>query len=316
MLDTIITALLPIVVTLLLGYFAGSRHEFSKDQATVLNKMVMLYALPLLLFSGILSTPLTEIIKNADVFLWIFIGMIVGFIAVFFISLVIFKSNTRLAALRAIAIAGPAVPFVGTPVLGVLFPVEADVAIAVGSLLMNLIQVPLALIFLAGSTTDNASANKRSFFSIIINSIKNSLIQPVVWAPILAFILLLIGLDMPKFLKGSFILLGQATGGVALFAVGAVLYAQKVSFSVPVIINVISKNILLPLIILVVMIVLAVPQVERSLVSVTLAIPTASIAVIFAVEYKTGEQEMASTLFWSTILSVITMGAFIWLTAS
>ena len=316
MLDTIITALLPIVVTLLLGYFAGSRHEFSKDQATVLNKMVMLYALPLLLFSGILSTPLTEIIKNADVFLWIFIGMIVGFIAVFFISLVIFKSNARLAALRAIAIAGPAVPFVGTPVLGVLFPVEADVAIAVGSLLMNLIQVPLALIFLAGSTTDNTSANKRSFFSIIINSIKNSLIQPVVWAPILAFILLLIGLDMPKFLKGSFILLGQATGGVALFAVGAVLYAQKVSFSVPVIINVISKNILLPLIILVVMIVLAVPQVERSLVSVTLAIPTASIAVIFAVEYKTGEQEMASTLFWSTILSVITMGAFIWLTAS
>lgn len=54
----------------------------------------------------------------------------------------------------------------------------------------------------------------------------------------------------------------------------------------------------------------------RGLVSVTLAIPTASIAVIFAVEYKTGEQEMASTLFWSTILSVITMGGFIWFTGS
>ncbi|WP_336298293.1 MULTISPECIES: AEC family transporter [Providencia] len=48
--------------------------------------------------------------------------------------------------------------------------------------------------------------------------------------------------------------------------------------------------------------------------SVTLAIPTASIVVIFAVEYKCGEQEMASTLFWSTILSVITMGIFIGLT--
>lgn len=314
MLDTIITALLPIIVTLLLGYFAGSRHEFNKDQATVLNKMVMLYALPLLLFSGILSTPLAEVIKNADVFLWIFIGMVGGFVVVFLISFLIFKSGARLAALRSIAIAGPAVPFVGTPVLGVLFPVEADIAIAVGSLLMNLIQVPLALIFLASNHSETTSSN--NVFSIVINSIKNSFMQPVVWAPILAFVLLLMGLDMPTFLKGSFILLGQATGGVALFAVGAVLYAQKVSFSVPVIINVMSKNILLPLIILMAMMVLTLPDVERSLVSVTLAIPTASIAVIFAVEYKTGEQEMASTLFWSTILSVLTMGGFIWFTGS
>ncbi|TOL40558.1 permease, partial [Vibrio parahaemolyticus] len=68
--------------------------------ATVLNKMVMLYALPLLLFAGILSTPLTEIISNVDVFLWIFVGMVVGFITVFLISRFIFKSSARLAALR------------------------------------------------------------------------------------------------------------------------------------------------------------------------------------------------------------------------
>lgn len=316
MLDTIITALLPIIVTLLLGYFSGFRHDFTKEQATVLNKMVMLYALPMLLFAGILSTPLAEIFNNGAVFLWLFIGMIAGFITVFSISRFIFNSNLRLAALRALAIAGPAVPFVGTPVLGVLFAVDADIAIAAGSLLMNLIQVPLALVFLVGTNDSSPSPQKKNPLLIIFRSIKNALMQPVVWAPIFAFVLLLLGLDMPKYLKGSFILLGQATGGVALFAVGAVLYAQKVSISIPVIINVISKNILLPLIILVIMIALSVPHVERGLVSVTLAIPTASIAVIFAVEYKTGEQEMASTLFWSTILSVITMGGIIWFTGS
>lgn len=109
-------------------------------------------------------------------------------------------------------------------------------------------------------------------------------------------------------------LLGQATGGVALFAVGAVLFAQKVSVSREVIINVLSKNIVLPAIILCAMFLLGLPAADNGLVSVTLAIPTASIAVIFAVEYKTAEQEMASTLFWSTILSVITMGGFIWIT--
>ena len=217
-----------------------------------------------------------------------------------------------MAALRAIAIAGPAVPFVGTPVLGVLFPIDADLAIAAGSILMNLIQVPLALVFLVGN--GGTAGEKKSPLQIAFGSIKNAVLQPVVWAPILAFVLLLIGLDMPKFLKGSFMLLGQATGGVALFAVGAVLFAQKVSVSREVIINVLSKNIVLPAIILCAMFLLGLPAADNGLVSVTLAIPTASIAVIFAVEYKTAEQEMASTLFWSTILSVITMGGFIWIT--
>ena len=312
MLETIVTALLPIVVTLLLGYFAGSRHDFSQDQASVLNRMVMLYALPLLLFTGILSTPLSEISKSMDVFLWISIGMVGGFILVFLISRFVFKSDSKVAALRAIAIAGPAVPFVGTPVLGVLFPIDADLAIAAGSILMNLIQVPLALVFLVGN--EGVAGEKKSPLEIAFGSIKNAVLQPVVWAPVLAFVLLLIGLDMPKFLKGSFMLLGQATGGVALFAVGAVLFAQKVSVSSEVIINVLSKNIVLPAIVLCAMFLLGLPSVDNGLVSVTLAIPTASIAVIFAVEYKTAEQEMASTLFWSTILSVITMGGFIWIT--
>lgn len=314
MVETIVTALLPIVVTLLLGYFAGSRHDFSQDQASVLNRMVMLYALPLLLFTGILSTPLSEIAKSMDIFVWITVGMVGGFVLVFLISRFIFKSDLKVAALRAIAIAGPAVPFVGTPVLGVLFPIDADLAIAAGSILMNLIQVPLALVFLVGAGNGNTSGQQKTPFAIALGSIRNAVLQPVVWAPVLAFVLLLFGLDMPRFLKSSFMLLGQATGGVALFAVGAVLFAQKVSVSRDVIINVFSKNIILPGIILAIMILLGLPSVDRGLVSVTLAIPTASIAVIFAVEFKTAEQEMASTLFWSTILSVLTMGAFIWIT--
>lgn len=314
MLETIIMALLPIIVTLLLGLLAGWRHDFSQDQASVLNRMVMLYALPMLLFAGILGTPLDEVLKNAQVFLWIAIGMAGGFVLVFLISRLVFRSDVKLAALRGLAIAGPAVPFVGTPVLGMLFPVDADLAIAAGSIILNLVQVPLALIFLVGESGDSSSGQKKKPISIVADSIASAVKQPVVWAPVLAFALLLAGLDMPKVLKGSFLLLGQATGGVALFAVGAVLFAQKVSMSLPVIINVICKNILLPGLVLVVMIWLAVPVTERGLAAVTLAIPTASIAVIFAVEYKSGEQEMASTLFWSTILSVITMGGFIWLT--
>lgn len=313
MLGTIITALLPIVVTLMLGYFAGREGNFNQDQAAVFNRMVMLYALPLLLFAGILGMPMSEITRNTALFVWITIGMVCPFVLVLLVSRLLARSSIQLAALRALAIAGPAVPFVGTSVLGTLYPSDADLAVAAGSMLLNLIQVPLALMFLVGEG-NTAGAPRKSALATMVHSIGTAVRQPVVWAPMLAFILLLLGLDMPPMLKGSFMLLGQSTGGVALFAVGVVLYAQKVIVSVPVIINVVSKNLVVPGLILLAMLFFGVPADERGLVVSTLAIPSASIAVIFAVQFRYAEREMASTLFWSTILSIFTMGVFIWIT--
>lgn len=313
MIETIITALLPILVTLMLGFFAGWHHDFSNDQASVLNRMVMLYALPLTLFVGILSTSLSHITENISVFFWITFAMTLGFIVVFVISRFILKSNSKVAALRALVISGPAVPFVGIPVLGVLFPLDVDIAVAVSSLVMNIIQVPLALVFLVNNSD---TTQKVSVAHIIFTNIYKAIKQPVVWAPVIAFILLLCGFNIPKMLKGSFTLLGSATGGVALFAVGAVLYAQKIKVSLSVIVNVICKNLIFPAVILFLMYITSTSVSVRSLVAVTLAIPSASIAVIFSVEFKTAEQEIATTLFFSTILSILTMGLFIWLTQS
>jgi hypothetical protein len=57
-LATIIGTLLPIVVVLLLGFFSGCHKGFNGDQATALNRMVMLYALQLdILFGSAISIP-------------------------------------------------------------------------------------------------------------------------------------------------------------------------------------------------------------------------------------------------------------------
>ena len=64
MLDTIIAALLPIVITLMLGFAAGWHHDFDAKQAAVLNRMVMLYALPLSLFAGMVGTPRDQVLAQ------------------------------------------------------------------------------------------------------------------------------------------------------------------------------------------------------------------------------------------------------------
>jgi predicted permease len=356
--STLVAALLPIVVVLGLGYFAGMHHDFAPAQAAVLNRMVMLYALPLSLFAGIMATPRSELFSNAAMFAWIVIGMGGGWFVVFAISRYLFHRDAPTAALQALAIAGPAVPFVGTSVLGTLFHNDASLAIAVGSLAMNLIQVPAVMLVLnhtapkpagitktsgAASTTKAAghgrsvhaaSTTKRAADAAasvtkpapatshpssarrLLASLRSTVVEPIVWAPVAAMVLVICGVKLPTALHASLMLLGQATGGVALFASGVVLFAQKVSLSGQVWINVAAKNLVLPAVIWGGMVLTGAGQVATGLAVVTLAIPTASIPTILAIQYGVAIREMASTLFVSTVGSVVTMAGFILLTGA
>jgi malonate transporter len=78
------------------------------------------------------------------------------------------------------------------------------------------------------------------------------------------------------------------------------------------IISTLSRNVVTPALVWGLVTALGVAHIGREAV-LTLAIPTAVICVILAVQYQAAEQEMASTLFLSNILSLPTMGVFIWL---
>ena len=309
MIEVIISALLPITIILLLGFFAGYHHDFSKDQAGILNKMVMTYALPLSLFSGLVTSPFSEIIEQKDLAIGLFIGMIVFYFVVYLLSRYVFKQDIKMSALLALAIAGPAVPFVGVPVLGTLFGSISSVPVAIASIYMNLIQVPVTIILLSmGGGADSTQESKtKSFFDHILEAIK----KPVVWAPMIALIFVLLKIKFPAPFISSFDLLGKSTGGVALFASGIVLFSYKVRFNKTVLTSVLAKNILIPLAVWGVIYFLGFPANLIKETVITMAIPTASIVIMLSIQYNKGQEVFSSVLFLSTILSVLTMGMFI-----
>lgn len=314
MIATIIGALLPIVVTLILGFIAGWHHDFDGKQATILNRMVMLYALPLSLFAGMVGTARDQVLSQGPLALAILAGMAGFYAVVFLICRYLFRRDIMTAALQALAIAGPAVPFVGVSVLGHLFGDASAIPISVASLVMNLIQVPATLMLLSVGLTRKAPASSDNAPKLA-DHILHALREPVVWAPLLALVLVICNLRFPAAIEDSFLLLGRATGGVALFASGIVLFSRRVVLNTAVTLSVIARNIAIPAAMWGLMLLFGMNDAIVREVVLTLAIPTASIAVILAVQYQTAEQEMASTLFFSTILSVLTMGGFIWLTA-
>ncbi|SAK40798.1 putative transporter YfdV [Caballeronia glebae] len=306
MAETIIAALLPIVITLLFGFLAGWHHDFDSTQGAILNRMVMLYALPLSLFSGMMGIPREVLLAQGTIAMLLLAGMVGGYAVIFLLARYLFRRSTSMSALLALATAGPGVPFVGVPVLGHLFGNLSTVPIALSSIIMNLVQVPVTLLLLSKSSGNGAK--RMSFGDNLLHTIK----EPVVWAPILAFALLLANVHIPDAVRSSLQLLGGATGGVALFASGVILYSYHVAFNRTVAISVLLKNVLLPLAIIAVSLAIGANAITMKISVITLSIPTASICVMLAVQYKTAEQEIASILFFSTVLSILTMGGFLY----
>lgn len=304
----ILGAILPVIITVLIGYISGKRKDFNWQQTGDINKIVMLYALPLSIFSNMVMTPRHIVMSMGPVAIAIILALILSFLIPLAIARYICKRSLALSTLQALAIGSPAVPFIGTSVLAFLFGIVSASLITVSSITQNVFQLPLVMILMSVATGDKSQ--NISFATRVINAIK----QPVVWSPVVALILVLMDIHIPETVSMSLGLLGKASGGLALFAAGIVLYTRSIVITSATIITVIARNILVPGACYLILLKMGFSMEQIKQVVLTMAIPVGSIAIIIAMQYKSGEQEMASTMALSIITSIITMGAFIFLT--
>lgn len=326
MLSVLTGALLPVVVTIGLGLLAGWRGDFSGAQAALLNRMVMLYALPITLFSSVAAMPRAEIAAQAPLAATLFCSMMGPFLlAYFFWARVSKTAASELRAQRngramilALSASAPSVPFVGVPVLGHLFGAQSGLIVSIGGLVINLVQVPLALIVLTHlrQARDASLGKSEAKGNALVKLLWSALKEPVVWAPLLALLCVLTGVRVPEAVRQPFRLLGQATGGTALFATGVILQSRAVKMNGSVLLAVLLRNVGTPLAVLGIFTLFPayLTPFQQQETIVTLALPSAAIATILAVAFNTAEREAASVFFFSTLASLATLGGFLVLT--
>ena len=324
--NTIINALLPVFVTLLLGYFAAWHHDVDGRAASILNKMVMSYSLPLSLFAGTVTMSRDQLVSNLPLVLALFVGVVIPFAVMVVAAKYVFRRGLGESTLQALAISFPAVPFIGLPVLGAIIGAQgATLTVAVAGLITNVAIVPAAIILLSAATAGNqdptkeagqnpgisaGAASRPSIGSIVLSSLE----EPVVWAPILAIALVFIGLKIPEPLVKSFQLLGSATSGVSLFASGVILRSQKPTVSRPIVISTLCRLVVVPSLALLLLPLLKLNAAAMRESVLALAMPCAVILVILSVRYKTAEQESASVMLYSYVFSALTLAAAIVIT--
>src|ERR1700741_1855291 len=153
MLNTVLGALLPMVVTFLLGFVAAWHHDLGRNDASILNRMVLLYAVPLALFAGTVTTSRTALSQDIPLVIALCLAIIGLYGAVFLVSRFVLRFPTSISALHALTASAPAVPFVGPAVLGDLFGGLSAIPIAIAGLVINLTVVPFTILLLALDTT-------------------------------------------------------------------------------------------------------------------------------------------------------------------
>ena len=334
--STIINALLPVFVTLLIGYFAAWHHDEDGAAATSLNKMVMTYTLPLSLFAGTVVMSSSDLLANLPMVAALFAGLAIPFAVVLISARYIFHRGLGESTLQALAISFPAVPFIGIPVLGSIFGAEAaTLTVAISGLATNLIIVPGSIVLLSIATTsaskdgktashppactgtqgrDDQSkqevANKPAVGSIILSSLK----EPVVWAPVLAVVLVFAGLSLPKQFVSPLQLLGSTTSGVSLFASGIILRSQTPTLSIPIVTSTVGRLAVVPAAAFFLLPLVGITGKPMSESVVALAMPSAVMLIILSVQYRVAEKESASVLLYSYVFSALSMAAAVLLT--
>ncbi len=334
---TIINALLPVFVTLLIGYLAAWHHDEDGKTATALNKMVMTFTLPLSLFAGTVAIARKELVQNLPMMAALLVGLVVPFGVALAVIRYGFKRRLGESTLQALAISFPAVPFIGIPVLGSIFGAQAaTITVAISGLGTNLIVVPISIVLLtlaagngegakadsgrpasSAATGKNSDAgeqpkgqSKPSAGKIILSALK----EPVVWAPVLAVVFVLVGIAVPKSLVNALQLLGATTSGISLFASGIILRAQTPTFSMPIAASTLGRLIVVPSLALVLLPLFGIVGKARSESVVALAMPCAVMLIILSVRYHIAEKENASVLLYSYIFSAASMALAVLLT--
>jgi hypothetical protein len=316
------------VVTFLLGFVAAWRHDFGSKDASTLNRMVLQYAVPLALFAGTVMTSREALSQDIPLVIALCVAIIGFYCVVFLFCRFILGMQVSTGALAALTASAPAVPFVGPAVLSDLLGGLSAIPIAAASLVINLTVVPVTILLLALDSTgrgsqkiapalgeqEHSAPSPRSKASVFAGKIVETVQEPIVWAPVLAFLIVLGGFRIPELIVHSLFLLGHASGGVALFACGIVLASGKIKFNRNIVLFVCLKNIMQPALVLggLRWIGYGNPVVSEAV--LTTAIPTMPIVIMFAMQYRVAQAEAASAVFLSVMGSIFSMAIFIALT--
>lgn len=332
--NIIIADILPIFAIMILGYLGGKLHKFDNDQMQGLNKVVLDIALPAALFLSITKATREMLFSDLTLTIVSLVVVIGMFMLSFFLCWKMFKHNIAEAGVCALIAGSPTIGFLGFAVLDPVFGTgtQTGLVVAIVAIIVNAITIPIGFYLVNKGLNEEAAKGKtklaatgaaaaagkgapaapaKKAHNSNLDAVIKSLKQPVVWVPILAVVMVLVGIKFPSELDPCFSLIAKANSGLAVFAAGIALSTVKFSLGKETLWNVFYRNLLTPAVGLALGLVCGIHGVMLQMLVLAIALPPAFSGIIISSRYDIYVREGASTVAVSTLAFAATMPLWI-----
>ena len=310
----LVGALLPVFFVLALGYLAGKRNAFDADQTAGLSKLAVSFALPSALFVSMMEMRRNLLLQQGRLVLALILAHTgLFFVAWFFLRRAKFLRGTP-AIIYALMLSTSATPVFGIAVLEPILGPTSTGAVGLVALAINL-TVPAAVILLEmdAAAKKQPGSTDQTKQNPILTGLSSALQSPLLWGPVLGIIIVLAEIHLPAVVASSFELIGSATSGVAVFAVGLVLASNPVRLSPTVFVGSLARVSAQTIVLFALLRTLHVVSPFALEALLCCSFPLATVVVLFAARYKAVESESASMLLVSTLALAVTVPAVLWM---
>jgi malonate transporter len=310
-LEILAAALVPICFAVGLGWFAGWLKMLDGDKVRSISLFVVSFALPALLFVGTFKFTIEELSQWQNLVV-LLVAMVATWVMAFLFGRTVLGVSTPEAAILGLTSSFPNMAYVGVAVLTSLFTATGLLPVILGNFVSSFVLIPLTVIVLHLKGTGAAqAAGQPAAKSTLGKDLIHTIVQPLVWAPLLAIVLVLAHVGLPSLAAASVNQIGATAGGVALFALGVMLFSFSFHINREVGTVFVIKNLIQPGVAAALVFAFGMHGPLAEGLVIVLACPAATACPMLASTYRVGEKSAAAAVTVSTVCSLLTISGWI-----
>lgn len=300
---------LPLFGLVFLGYLSGRLKKIPIEGLAWLNFFILYIALPALFFRLLATTPMSEF-ANGRFLLSTSLGTFLIFVLCFLIARVLRRSDTRTATVQGFAGAYGNIGYMGPPLAIAAFGPQAGVPVALVFCLDNAMHFTLAPTLMALGDSQRKAVGK-----LVFGIIAKIITHPFILATIAGIGAAWFEYRPPSTIDQLLANAAAAAAPCALFAMGVTAALRplkripvEMTYLIPV------KLLLHPL--LVYLLLVQIPDLDPVWLHAAVllaALPSATNVFVIAQQYNAWEERASSIVVLSTLLSVVSVSAYLYL---
>lgn len=302
---SVLSSLLPVVLLIAVGFFAGRRGWVGGGAVRDLSNLIFLLLAPALLFRSMSTVHVAQLSLRPVAVYFVAAGLI-------FAATMMWRGFNRTAAVLALANTYSNTVMIGIALIGLAYGPEGMVVLLTLISLHSLVLLTSATVVLEMAVAHEHAATsgeaRRPMVKVVGGALYHAIIHPVPLPIIAGLLFARSGLQMPEAIDTPIALLGGAFSPVALVMVGITLALTPVGEHWrDALVQALVKNVAHPLLVAGLGLALGLRGLPLTVMVVAAALPMGANVFLFSQRYRTAEELVTASVVVSTGLALVTL---------